>query len=390
MQTYAPDPSFATTRNLEVVLPQAASKVSVTTSLDDLRAVETAWRDLQDASPAGVFASWPWASTVARHYATSRRLHVALATQDGAPIGLAPLAYRRFLGIRTLMLLNGGLAEYPMADYQDVLLQPGREQEALDALTGELATAPWDLLWLQELPAESPTARLLPEIARDRGWHVVTGTASDVHRVDLPATWEDYVGGLSSSWRKEIRSKLRRLESEHGATFTLVERAEDIDAAMESLFDLHTQRWEAVGQPGIFASAQSRAFYKDLAHTMHEAGKLYLGTLRTAGGEAIGAGFGFDHGGTRYAYTYGYKPGPEWEKASLGLMLDSFCIRSAIETGLQRVDLMRSEGEYKKRYGAVSADNVEVMVFRSHSAYLRVMAYRRLRATAKRLLKKGH
>jgi CelD/BcsL family acetyltransferase involved in cellulose biosynthesis len=390
VQTYAPDPSIAADRNLHLVDVPASQEVGVVESGEALPDLEAAWRRLEADSPAGVFASWEWASTIARHQARSRRLHVALATRDGEPVGLAPLAYRRFLGIRTLVLLSGGLAEYPIADYQDVLLRPGHEQDALAALADEVAKAPWDLLWLQELPADSPTTRLLPEIAREHGWRVVAGPASDVHRVDLPASWEDYVGGLSSSWRKEIRSKLRRLEGDHGARFRLVEHAEDIDDAMETLFDLHTRRWQAVGQPGIFASEQSRAFYRDLAHTMHEAGELYLGVLRTAEGEAIGAGFGFDHGGTRYAYTYGYQPGREWEKASLGLMLDCFCIRTAIESGLQRVDLMRSEGEYKKRYGAVSADNVEVMVFRTHSAYLRVMAYRRLRSTAKRLLKKGH
>jgi CelD/BcsL family acetyltransferase involved in cellulose biosynthesis len=159
---------------------------------------------------------------------------------------------------------------------------------------------------------------------------------------------------------------------------------------MGTLFDLQTQRWQSVGQSGIFASPRARAFYIDLAHRMYEAGSLYLGVLRTAAGEAIATGFGFDHEGTRYAYTYGYKPGAPWDKASLGLMIDCYCIRDAIESGLTRVDLMRSEGEYKKRYGAIRSDNIEVMIFRSRSAYLRVKAYRALRVRAKRLLKKGH
>jgi CelD/BcsL family acetyltransferase involved in cellulose biosynthesis len=363
-------------------------EVTVITAVDDLHAIEDSWRELQAASAAGVFAGYDWSTTAGRHYASNRRLHVTLASRDGTPVALAPLVYRRFLGIRTLAMLSGGLADYSIADYQDLPVKTGHEVAGLNALLDELATAPWDLLWLQELPAESPVPYLLPELARERGWRVVAGPGSDVHRVDLPGTWDEYVGGLSSSWRKEIRSKLRRLETEHGANLTVVEDVEDIDAAMEALFDLHTQRWNAVGEPGIFATEQSRVFYRDLAHVMHNAGSLYLTTLSTADGETIGAGFGFDHGGTRYAYTYGYKPGPEWEKASLGLMMDCLCIRNAIEAGLQRVDLMRSEGEYKKRYGAVRADNVEVMVFRSRTAYLRVMAYRRLRATAKRMLKR--
>jgi CelD/BcsL family acetyltransferase involved in cellulose biosynthesis len=350
--------------------------------------MEGAWRALQGGSHAGVFAGYEWSSTVARHYARDRRLHIALASHSGTPVGLAPLAYRQYLGIRTLALLGSGMADYSIADYQDIFLRPGFEQQALTSLVDDAAQAPWDLLWLQEIPAESPVLEYLPDIARDRGWRVVVNADNDVHRIDLPATWDNFTGGLSSNCRKEIRTKLRRLEANHGATFSPIEHAKDIDGAMETLFDLHTQRWNAVGKPGIFATEQARDYYRDLAHAMYTAGSLYLATLRTAGGEAIGADFGFDHGGTRYAYTYGYRPGTAWEKASLGLVLDCLCIRSAIEAGLTRVDLMRSEGEYKKRYGAVRSDNVEVMVFRSRTAYLRVMAYRRLRATAKRLLKR--
>ena len=385
MQTFAPDRSLVPLAPHEGARRSAIRRVSAIT---ELPSVEADWRHLEGSTAAGPFAGYDWAAMVATHYASKRRLHVAVASSDGEPTGLAPLAYRRFLGINTLALLGAGLADYSMADYQDVLLAPGREPEALRELVDDLAMAPWDLLWLQELPANSPVGKLLPALARERGWRIVTQPASDVHRVELPATWEDYVGGLSPSWRKEVRSKLRRLETEHNAVFTLVESDEEIDAAMDGLFDLHTQRWNAVGKPGIFDNERSRRFYRDLAHRMHESGGLYLSTLRTAAGEAIGAGFGFDHCDTRYAYTYGYKPGPEWEKASLGLMIDCLCIRDAIASGLHRVDLMRNEGEYKKRYGAVRADNVEMMVFRSRSAYLRVAAYRRLRATAKRLLKR--
>ena len=388
MQIYSPDRKVVLNQRSATRTAPSCRSVSVATAAGELPAMESAWRALQDASPAGVFAGYEWSSTVARHYARDRRLHIALAIHDGAPAGLAPLAYRRFLGIRTLALLGGGMADYSIADYQDIFLRPGFEQQALTSLIDDAAKAPWDLLWLQEIPAESPMLRYLPGIARERGWRVVVSPDNDVHRVDLPATWDDFIGGVSSNCRKEIRTKLRRLETNHGATLSSIEHAEDIDPAMETLLDLHTQRWNAAGKPGIFASEQARAYYKDLAHAMYAAGSLYFAVLRTVEGEAIGADFGFDHGGTRYAYTCGYKPGSEWEKASLGLVLDSLCIRSAIEAGLQRVDLMRSEGEYKKRYGAVRADNVQVMVFRSRTAYLRVMAYRRLRATAKRLLRR--
>jgi len=181
MQTYAPDRVVSLNERSAVRRAPTGPSVYVATAVAELPRVEGAWRALQGGSHAGVFAGYEWSSTVARHYARDRRLHIALASHSGTPVGLAPLAYRQYLGIRTLALLGSGMADYSIADYQDIFLRPGFEQQALTSLVDDAAQAPWDLLWLQEIPAESPVLEYLPDIARDRGWRVVVNADNDVH-----------------------------------------------------------------------------------------------------------------------------------------------------------------------------------------------------------------
>ncbi|HEX5369137.1 MAG TPA: GNAT family N-acetyltransferase [Dehalococcoidia bacterium] len=359
-------------------------------SVDELAGLEEAWRELQQQSTAaGVFGTFRWNQAVARHHARNAELLVMLAESANRPVAVVPLARRRFLGMDTLVFLGSGLTDYSIADYQDALLADRDVEEALDAIVTRLADESCDLLWLQDLPSSSRLLELLPEKLERAGLRVRITPGNDVHRVDLPGSWQDYLSGLSSSWRKEIVRKQRRFEAEHAGGYRLVHERREIEPAMQTLFELHTQRWNSAGAPGIFDTAEARAFYMDLAHSMYERDSLYLSLLETPDGP-VGAGLGFDVGGTRYAYTYGYKPGPEWEKVSLGLLLDCLSIRTGIEAGLERVDLLRNEGAYKQRYGVVSDHNYELRAYRSRSAFVRDRAYWRLRAAARRVLKRGH
>jgi CelD/BcsL family acetyltransferase involved in cellulose biosynthesis len=362
--------------------------VSVAANSESLLRYEPAWRRLQNhTQTAGVFSTWQWHSTVARFLAREARLHVALVEQDGEPVAIAPFVNRRKIGMSWLAFLGAGLADYSFADYQDFVYAPAEEANALEAVASNLAAEKWDVLHLQELPPGSPTIDLLPSLALDHGWHVVVRPDCDVHRVRLPASWEAYLSGVSASWRKEMQRKQRRLEGEQNAVFHRLNPQDDVGMAVDALIELHTARWNAAGKPGIFATARARAFYAHLAQAMRDEGMLYMSKIERDG-DTVGAGFGFDYQGTRYAYTYGYRPDTEWERYSLGLMLDCFSLRNGIEEGLGTVDLMRGEAEYKKRYGVVSDRNVEVFIFRSRTAYLRWQAYEVMRSTAKRVLRR--
>ncbi len=359
---------------------------SVALELDDLPRFEPAWRTLQDTAPnATVFSGWHWNQAAARHFCHPTGLHVWLMQSGYEPVALAPLAWSRVMGQRLLSFIGTSLSDYSRADYQDVLIAEGWEDQACDALAEELEwlSGSWDVVRFQELPATSPLLTRLPELARQRDWVVSLMPDSDVYSVQLPSDRETYHERLSGNVRGNAPRKLRKLQREHGAAITRVEDASQIDGAMTTLFDLHNLRWHG-GHEGllkkltIFPDELTRDFHRDVARGLLEDGQLDLELLH-ADGEPIGARYSFDFRDVRSFYASGYHHDDAWSKFSLGTIMDLHSIEDAIDRGFKAEDLLRGEGDYKQRYSPEHSVNQRLLIFASRAAMARYEMQRQLR-----------
>ena len=59
----------------------------------------------------------------------------------------------------------------------------------------------------------------------------------------------------------------------------------------------------------------------------------------------------FDYKGIRFLYNSGYDP--EFSHLSVSLMLKSWCVRNAIEEGIEYFDFLRGSERYKYDLGGV-------------------------------------
>lgn len=356
--------------------------------LSELGTLEGAWHELEGrCSGLTVFSSWEWCSTVAHYYGGERPLWVFSMRDNGRLVGLAPLARTRLgPGLRALRHVGCGLGRASYADYQDLLIADGYEQDVTEALCRELeeASAGWDVVHLQELPRSSRTIVPLLAAAQRRGWPTVVRMGSDVHPLPLPDSWEVYRLRLSAKTRGRIERRERKVVRERGAEFTHVEDEGAVDEAMEALFDLHTRRWEAAGKAGIFRDDHKRAFHKEIARRLLRRGALRL-TILKASGRPVGAIYSFAWNGTKYYYASGFSPGAEWSPYGLGTTLDAHEIRGAMEEGLRGFDFLRGDPEYKAHYRAKTEYNREVFIFRDRRAQLHYGALRLARGAAARL-----
>ena len=343
------------------------------------------WRSLARRCPGlSVFSTWEWCKTIALHYAPESPLWV-LAARDGDDlIGIAPLVQRNWYGIRTLVFLDTGLGRYSRADYQDFLIAPGFEEIVMDKVCAYLEDegSNWDMLWFQEVPCSSLLPARLEDIGRRLKWHVSVEPGSDVHTVDLPNSWDAFKLTLSANARSALERKTRKLIREHGAEFSRVESVEELPEAMNSLFDLHTARWQSKGQKGIFDTERSRLFYRDLSEELMKQGWLDL-TLLKVGGEAIGAQFSFEREGVSSFYIGGFAPDKRWVAYSPGLVMHGYAIRKAIEAGLHRRDFLRGDADYKSIYGTTEQQNSDLFVFRGRRVRERYRALLSLRSLAR-------
>ena len=364
-------------------------------TVDGLGLIANAWMQLQCLSPdASVFSTWQWNHAAARHFWHPEDLHVTLVEDNGDPIALLPLARRRIAGMKGLAFLGMGPFDYGRADYADALIEPGWEQQACAAFVDDLraASCEWDVLMLQDLPSCSRLLHHLPAQARAEGWSVAQVPDNDVYYIELPGTWDEYAATLSANVRANLPRKQRKLEREHAARFERIESPDDLDSAMEQLFDLHNHRWhEKQGSTEvetIFSREQTRDFHREVARNLLWAGMLDL-TLLHADGEVVGARYCFQYRGSKGFYASGYRKDGEWTKFSLGAVMDIQSIQASINAGLRCEDLMRNEGDYKARYAPLRADNQRLYIFRTRQARLRYEAYMRLKRAAKRLCPKA-
>lgn len=237
----------------------------------------------------------------------------------------------------------GGL---DVADYLDVLAAPGREDEVVAALLrawGAGFARP--ALDLHDLRAASPVRAALLRLAPEQGFRIDEAQEEVCMAVALPATFDEYLAGLDSKQRHEVRRKLRKAEREARVDWYRVPPG-DVAAEMEHFFDLHVK---SDPLKAAFMDARMRAFFVDLAVACAERGWLELVFLRVDGGYAA-TYLCFVFRNEVQVYNSGYDSAT-YGALSPGWVLLARHIEAAIADGRVRYDFMRGTEDYKARFG---------------------------------------
>jgi CelD/BcsL family acetyltransferase involved in cellulose biosynthesis len=313
-----------------------------------------AWNHLVERSrlPAA-FSTWQF-QTIWHRTFTDGTLHL-FAAQDGAGdwVGLLPL-YEADTPDGPALRLVGGI---DVADYLDLIAPAGREEEVWKALLPAVAASRWRRLDLRPVPGASPTAALVPGLAAAGGLACRVEVEDRCPLIELPDSWDTYLGGLSGKDRHELRRKLRRAET--AAPHVEVART---PAAMAALMDgfLALHRKSKVGK-ARFMDQRMEAFFRELGTALAGAGFAALWMLWLEG-RPVAAVFCLEHAGTIGLYNSGFDP--EARGLSPGVVLIARTIQDAISRGFRRYDFLRGEEPYKYGFGAQPTDVLRVTVER--------------------------
>src|SRR5262245_48626478 len=299
-------------------LPQTRSQSSPVTriaveTITDRERFETMRADwtalLADSGADHLFLSWEWLYTWWTHLAGGRRLFVLAVWRGGRLIALAPLAVtpgRRvsLCPLASLAFLGTGSVG---SDYLDVIVAPGREADAYDALAARLGGQTLSLA-LAQVPREaSAAAQLAARLAR-RGWRWVERPADVCPFIPLAgATWASYLGGLTGHHRSNFRRRLANLERSFELRFERALSDAQRADALAAFLDLHDRRWRGRGGSTGFHSDALREFHEAWTRLALARGWLRLFVLRLDD-RAVGAIYGFRYGGTFGFYQIGFDP----------------------------------------------------------------------------------
>jgi len=283
---------------------------------------------------ATVFQTWEWNSVWWRHFGRlpGRRLClVTMRDTRGVLVGIAPLMteFWRRTPLRCLSFLGTG-----QSDYLDILAAPGWELAVTEALyahlkqRGDWVIADWPNVRAGGILREHSPATSLNLPFRNAETDVCP-------YLTLPQTGDALTLSLGRHLRTNLGYYDRAIRRVYRTEYHSVAANERCESALDDLFELHERRWNDLGQFGAFRSRRVRAFHHEVAQEAHARGWLRLLSLRLDGSPEA-SWYGFSYGGLMLYYQSGFEP--TLARWSLGTLLTTFALRTAVEEGCATFD----------------------------------------------------
>jgi peptidoglycan/xylan/chitin deacetylase (PgdA/CDA1 family)/CelD/BcsL family acetyltransferase involved in cellulose biosynthesis len=306
--------------------------------------------DMLVQSSAGdtIFLTWEWLASWWSAYNEHKRLFILVARDESGELrGVAPLYSERFGKIgRRLRFIGDGTHD---SDYLDFIIARGHETVVLAGFFDQLKQLDedWEALQLNEIPCTSPNLPLLRDLKKHDGWflreeNVPCGVGK------LPGTWEEFLQELKPRFRTTVRACLRNLEQWKG-TFEVLSKEDDISSWLQSLFELHSDRWSLRQQSGVFATREKRDFYDKMARSLLNRGWLHM-TRWSLNGAVLSCQFGFVYEGIYHLLQEGFDT--RSIHVSPGVTLRAATIRDLISRGVHTYDFLGGIGRHKTDWGA--------------------------------------
>ncbi len=312
--------------------------MSPSVTLESLDSLASSWPDLrQRLRWDSAFVLPCWLGAWWQEFGAGAELYLALVRQGETVIGVAPL------------LVKGEGASFigsaDVCDYLDFVVAPGSERDFFDILLDNLRQKGISRLDLHSLRPDSTAATDLVSMAEDRGYEVSCKQEDVSFELDLPSTWDEYLGMLSTKQRHEVRRKLRRLHQAGDVNYCLIDDSEAVPRILDTFLKLFRKSRE---DKAAFMTPRMESFFTSLAETMGEVGLLNFGVLEF-NTSPVAALMYLDYKDTVYLYNSGYDP--QYASLSVGLLSKVLCIKDSIERGKKRFDFLKGREAYKYRLG---------------------------------------
>ncbi|OHB88416.1 MAG: hypothetical protein A3D13_02990 [Planctomycetes bacterium RIFCSPHIGHO2_02_FULL_40_12] len=315
-----------------------------------------------------VFLTWEWMYTWWECFKENKQLFIlAVYGENEEMVGIAPLCMdkKKIGGIPVLNYIKF-LGTMPISsDHLDFIIYQGREREVLGTIVNYLFKENiWDLCLLSNIPASSLTGKLLKEIMGNRPSQYEISQVCPY--IPLPTRIEDFHSSLSGNMRNTIKRKRRSLHKKYnGFELVIWENPDEINDAMERLFELHEKRWRVVKHKGNFIKNDVRKFHKKIAGLFLHSDMLRLYFLRVQGKD-VATLYTFKYNDKLFYYQGGWDP--EFSEDRVGNILTNLVIEEAINKGYSEYDFLRGTESYKTQLTDKMREDIDIFILNSFNA----------------------
>ena len=319
--------------------------------------LEAEWTELDESlHPRLPFTSPRWNLLWWKHFRAQSawvrdELFVhAVRNESGALIAIAPmtLTSRPAYGPLRLRAIQPLGADENVTELRSIIARPEDTAEVLATLSAYFGAEAhrWDLLQWCGVPNDAAVRKVL-----EQGGRIQWGREVPNFYLPLSGTWEEFKAGLSRNMKEALRKCYNSLKrGGHEFTFRVITDAAEAPAALQTFFELHSERSQADKLPrhrDVFLRPVARNFLIDYAQQMAERGRLRIFQL-IIGTEVVATRVGFVLGDQLYLYYSGYRVA--WAPHSIMTTLVAETIQWAMRQGLRGIGLSTGRDLSKLRW----------------------------------------
>jgi CelD/BcsL family acetyltransferase involved in cellulose biosynthesis len=351
------------------------------------------WNHLLSQSESdSIFLTWEWVFNWWQVYGKGKELRVLVVKDQHEDIvAIAPLyshTKKFFNGFSLNEVRFLGTGEDVSPDYLDFIIRKGCENQAIATLIGYLAVQnAWDILHLTDMLSTSITARVIRNVAVDKGLKVERSERATCPYIRLLPDWNEYMRSLSTNMRLNIKRRMRNLEKDFRARYFVWQDLEGLEDVMERLASLHNKRWKQKGGEHSFSSEQYNAFHQTVAREFAQKGWLHLSCLEL-NDEIVAILYDYRYRDKIYYYQGGFDP--SLYKYSPGLVLRAYVIQKAIRDGIKEIDLLKGAYEHKYKWTEYDRQTINLTIgknsLRSTIYFFDSFRKPRMKATIRKVL----
>jgi CelD/BcsL family acetyltransferase involved in cellulose biosynthesis len=308
-------------------------------------AVTGPWREILEASENREIYLLPeWYLAYWKTFPENNGIRFLLFNDDNTLVGIAPLCLVRRGPFRHLRFLG----QPHFIHRSDFIMAPGWEAACLAAFAEWLRERrDWDILAFRNFGLFSGNARELAETCRGQGLQARIGPGSVNYYLttDAYSDFDDYwKSAFNAKRRKKIRNLRNRLERYPEMRWAVSDRL--AKGVLEKMVEIELRKrdGDAIGR-SFFAFPGKSRFFRKLSTSLTDTGALQSICLYVEE-RLVSYLIGFPYRGKFFAYQTAYDP--DFSVVSPGTHILLKTIRTAMASGMDEVDMLVGDQEYKQ------------------------------------------
>lgn len=349
-------------------------RARIVSAFDQIGLDERGWNELTARSDTNtVFQTHEWALSWWEAFGDQYEPFFVTVSDAAGIAGVAPLVVERGLSReRVIRFLGDG-----RADYCDVLAASGKREVKAAIFDALFASKRWDVIELNNVPAQSTTVEIVGAICDRAGYRVLM----DDHFVCPTLLIQ---GHEETAWKIFNKPGLRRRQNYFERSGRLVCRhltsMVEIEPYLDQFFSQHVARWHGSKSPSLFTDERNRLFYRELTANLTSKGWILFSVVEFDD-RPIAFHYGFDYN----AAVLWYKPSFDvtYAARSPGLVLVRQLIGYAIEQKRRELDFTVGDEPFKSRFTNSRRKTVRIRIFRNSGRFLFARGKRNLIAMIK-------